>query len=492
MRSTFAGIETSRRALMASQGALDTVTHNISNANTPGYSRQITSLETTSPYTIPSMYKSPIPGQIGTGVEIQSITRARDFFLDQQFRRENKASGYWGVQKDNLAKVEGVFAEPSDTGVQTVLNQFWESLQELSKNPHVDAVRSTVRQRAVNLAESFSQAYRQLVQQQQDLNSVIDIRTQEVNGIAYQIADLNREIVRVEGSGDHANDLRDKRDLLVDELSKLINVQVNDQPNGSINISTVGQTLISGDYVAEMTTISATGPNGQQLLTPIWKDTGLPIIFDNGVIGGLLDARDDSVAAGDGKNGVQGYIDQLNRMARALITDFNNIHDNGFDFNGNPGLAAFFNVAVLTPPATVVNWAKDFAVNPAILADAKRIAAAGTPGGAPGNGDNAIALAQLSTAPSAILGGYTYENYYKAMVSQLGVDSQAAIRFTENQNLLTSTIDNQRQSVSGVSLDEEMTSMIKFQKVYSSAARMMTTYDEMLDTIINNMGRVGR
>src|SRR6266540_4056214 len=116
MRSSFSGIEISRRALLASQGALDVVNHNISNANTPGYSRQTAALEAASPYTMPSMYKSPIPGQIGTGVEIQSITRARDGFMDNQYRRENKSLGYWGVQEDNLGKIEGVFNEPSDTG----------------------------------------------------------------------------------------------------------------------------------------------------------------------------------------------------------------------------------------------------------------------------------------------------------------------------------------------------------------------------------------
>jgi flagellar hook-associated protein 1 len=491
MRSTFAGIETSRRALMASQGALDTVTHNISNASTPGYSRQVASLQTTSPYTMPSMYKTPIPGQIGTGVEIQSITRARDLFLDQQLRRENKSLGYWEAQKDNLAKVEGVFNEPSDTGIQTVLNQFWESLQELSKNPQLDAVRATVTQRAVNLTESFNHAYDQLIQQQADLNSVIDIRTQDVNSLAHQIVDLNRQIVKVESTGDHANDLRDKRDLLVDEMSKLINVQVEEDENGAIRVSTVGQTLIIGNYVAEMTTKTTFGPNGQQLLTPMWKDTGLDIVFNSGAIAGLLDARDNSIAAGDGKNGVQGYIDQLNDMAQALIQDVNAQHAAGFNFNGVAG-GNFFDPTIPAPPAPP-NYAKIFKVGAAILGNGKLIAAAGTIGGAPGNGDNAIKLAQLSTKPNvAILGNVTYEEYYKAVIAQLGVDSQAAIRFTDNQELLTSTIDNQRLSVSGVSLDEEMTNMIKFQKVYSSAARMMTTYDEMLDTIINNMGRVGR
>ncbi|MEM5767299.1 MAG: flagellar hook-associated protein FlgK [Bacillota bacterium] len=492
MRSSFSGIEIARRARMASQGALDTVSHNISNANTPGYSRQTTALQTTIPYTIPSMYKSPIPGQIGTGVEIQSITRARDEFMDSQYRRENKALGYWNVQENVLAQVEGVFNEPSDTGFQTVLNRFWESLQELSKTPHLDAVRSTVRQRAVDVAESFNHSYNSLIQQQLDINEEIKIRCQDVNDITKQIQDLNNQIVKIESVGDHANDLRDRRDLLLDELSKLISIQVNENQYGDVSVSTLGQTLIQGNYVAQMTTTSTTGPNGQELLTPVWENTGVQIIFDSGVIGGLIDARDSSVPAGDGKNGVQGYIDQLNLLAKAIIDDFNTQNQAGFDYYGNPGGDFFVDIAAPTPPATVINWAKDFAVDPAILADGKLIAAASTAAGVPGNGDNATAMANLSTKLNATLNNYTYEDYYKGMISQLGVDSQAAQRFNENQNLLISTIENQRQSVSGVNLDEEMVDMIKFQKVYSSAARVMTTFDEMLDTIINKMGLVGR
>lgn len=492
MRSSFSGIETARRALMASQGALDVVGHNISNANTPGYSRQTAALQTTFPYTLPSIYKSPIPGQIGTGVEVQSITRARDEFMDNQYRRENTSLGYWDVQEDVLGQVEGVFNEPSDTGFQTVLNQFWESLQELSKTPQLDAVRSTVRQRAVDLAESFNHSYDSLIQQQMDLNEEIKLRCDDVNTITKQIKDLNDQIVKIEAVGDHANDLRDKRDLLLDELSNLINVQVEENQYGAISVSTLGQTLVQGDYVAEMTITSSAGKNGQQLVAPVWSDTGVAVSFDNGIIGGLIDARDNSVPAGDGKNGIQGYIDQLNLLAQAMIADFNTQNQAGFDYYGNAGADFFVDIAAATPPATVINWAKEFAVTPALLADGKLIAAAGTAAGVPGNGDNAVAMASLSTKTNALLNNYTYEDYYKAMISQLGVDSEAAQRFNENQDLLVSSIENQRQSVSGVNLDEEMTDMIKFQKVYSSAARLVTTFDEMLDTIINNMGRVGR
>lgn len=492
MRSSFSGIEIARRALLAGQGALDVVSHNVANANTPGYSRQTAALETTSPYTLPSIYKSPIPGQVGTGVAIQSITRARDEFMDNQYRRENKALGYWDVQEDNLSKIEGIFNEPSDTSFQTVLSNFWESLQELAKNPQLDAVRSTVRQRAVDLAESFNHSYSTLVQQQSDINQEIVIRCADVNEHTKQIQALNNQIVAIESTGDHANDLRDKRDLLLDELSKLVSIQVNEDQFGAVHVSTVGQTLIEGNYVAEMEAVSlAPGKNGQELLTPVWKGTTTKVVLDSGIIGGLIDARDSSVPNGDGKNGVQGYIDQLNLLAQALITDFNAQNQAGFDFNGNAG-GNLFTVPAITPPATVANYAKDFAVDSAILADGKLIAASATAAGAPGNGDNATALANLSTKKNAILNNYAYEDYYKAMIAQLGVDSQAAQRFNENQDLLVSSVDTRRQSVSGVNLDEELTDMIKFQKVYSAAARLMTTYDEMLDTIINGMGRVGR
>lgn len=495
MRSSFSGIEISRRALLASQGALDVVSHNVSNTNTPGYSRQRAALQTTSPYTVPSMYKSPIPGQVGTGVEIQSITRARDGFMDNQYRRENTSLGYWDVQEDSLSKLEGVFNEPSDTGFQTVLNRFWESLQELAKNPQLDAVRSTVRQRAVDVADTFNHTYNTLVQQQLDLNEEVEIRCQEVNNNTKQIQDLNKQIVKSEATGDHANDLRDKRDLLLDELSKLVSIQVNEDQNGAVSVSTIGQTLIQGDYVAEMETVTLMpGKNGQEIVTPVWKGTTVQVLFDGGIIDGLMVTRDNSVnnVPPDGKNGIQGYIDQMNNLAQAIITDFNTANQAGFDYNGDPGEDFFVDITIATPPSSVINWAKDIAVTPAILADGKAIAASSTADGVPGNGNNALVLGNLSKKVNATLNNSTYEDYYKAMISQLGVDSQASQRFSENQDLMVSSIENRRQSVSGVNMDEEMTDMIKYQKVYSAAARMMTTYDEMLDTIINGMGRVGR
>lgn len=489
MRSSFSGIEISRRALLASQGALDVVNHNTANANTPGFSRQVASLQTTSPYTVPGIYKSPIPGQVGTGVEIQSITRVRDAFTDRQYRRENKSMGYWTTQEESLSKLEGVFNEPSDTGFQTVLNRFWESLQELSKNPQMDAVRATVRQRGVDLTESFKHTYDSLVQQQADLNAVIEINVQDINSTTLQIRDLNSQILKVEAVGEHANDLRDRRDLLLDSLSKLINVQVNEDQYGVVTVSTVGQTLIQGNFVFEMDTDTTMGPNGQELVRPIWQGTGVPVVFDSGAMQGLLDARDNSTVppATDGKNGIQGYIDQLNMLANSIMTDINAIHQTGYGIDAatTTGLDFF----VLNPVST--NYAKDLKLNTAILLDPKLIAASSTAEGVPGNGDNAIMMAQRLTQTSAILGGVSLGDYYNGMIAQLGVDTQAAKRFNENQDLLVASIENRRQSVSGVSLDEEMTNMIKYQKTYSSAARMMTTYDEMLDTIINRMGRVG-
>jgi flagellar hook-associated protein 1 FlgK len=499
MRSTFFGVEISKRALWTGQAALDVVNHNTSNASTPGYSRQTANIQTTFPYTLPSMNKSTMPGQLGTGVEVQSITRVRDAYLDKQFRRENQAKGYWTTQEEMLSKIEGVFNEPSDSGFQTVMNRFWQSLQELAKNPQLDATRAVVRQRGVDLAEAFNHTFNSLIEQQMDINSVIKIRVDDVNNMTAQISELNDQIVKIESVGDKANDLRDKRDLLLDQLAEIINIQVNESSTGAVTVETAGQTLLQGPMVVRMSTTTVMGTNGQELVSPVWESSGLPVILTDGVIKSLVDARDDSVLAGDGRIGVQGYINQLNNLAQTIIADFNTQHAAGYDFNGfgplNPPIPPTLGEDFFVDTTDAFgNWANTFAVHSDILNanGLKRIRASNSQAGSPGNGDNAIKLAQLSSTLRPALGNSTYEDYFKAMITQLGVDSQAAIRFNDNQELLVSSIDNRRQSISGVSLDEEMTSMIKFQKVYSAAARMMTTCDEMLDTIINGMGLVGR
>lgn len=207
MRSTFGGIETALRSLQAQQLALEITGHNIANANTPGYSRQVAGLAASSPYTNPAFNRPTTAGQIGTGVAVETITRMRDQFVDVQIRQENQSLGRWQARNNNLHQLELIYNEPSDTGIANALDQFWTSLQELANRAENTSVRAVVQQQAVILTDTIRSVHDQVAQLQNDLNQEISTRVSEINSLANQIADLNEQIGKVTSLGDNANDL---------------------------------------------------------------------------------------------------------------------------------------------------------------------------------------------------------------------------------------------------------------------------------------------
>lgn len=248
MTSTFHSIETARRSLFTQTAALNTTGHNIANANTEGYTRQRVNMQASLPIEAYGLLKSTVPGQMGTGVEFSSIDRIREMFLDDQYRGENAAFGNWSLQADTLSKLEAIVNEPSDTGIRTVLDNFWKSWSDLSKNPEDPTARKIVVQTAQSLTDAMNYMSTQLNNLERDLTTNIDVKAKEAQGYLTAIADLNKSIYKIEGMGDHANDLRDQRDLMADKLSKIANITVVETEAG-YNISLGGQPLVEGGEV---------------------------------------------------------------------------------------------------------------------------------------------------------------------------------------------------------------------------------------------------
>src|SRR5690606_9711793 len=219
--STFGGLEMAKQALFAQQSALYTTGHNIANANTEGYSRQRVNFETATPYPAGSRNRPQIPGQIGTGVEVGDIQRIRDQYLDMQFRGENSKVGYWETRAGALARMENLLNEPSDSGLSAVLDQFWQSLQDLSVNPENSGARSVVVERGQTLAETFNYLSDSLHAIRKDLEQEIDVTIKDVNSLLKQIHNINVQVSELEPHGYVANDLYDRRDKLIDELSSI-------------------------------------------------------------------------------------------------------------------------------------------------------------------------------------------------------------------------------------------------------------------------------
>lgn len=498
MSSIFFGLEIGRRGLQAQQRALDVTAHNVANANTPGYTRQEAVMAVADPIPVPSLHMPSGAGQLGTGVEIAAIRRLRDGFIDLQIRNESRSLGYWEARQENLNKIEGIFNEPSESGLQSVFELFWQSLEELSKNPESLAARSLVLERAQTLTETFNHLDSRLQELQQDINATVKIKVDEINSLGRQIADLNQQILKIEVMGARANDLRDRRDLLVDQLAKIVPVQVHEDGRGVLTVTIGGCPLVQGAQLNRLGVVE----NASGLYDVVWEaPEGREAAVGGGYLGGLLEMRDDYIPD---------LRKKLDNLARGFAEKFNEIHRQGAGVNGDTGMNFFINKDDNTGDGIT---AGNIGINEDIVEDPWKLAAAvfievpdtddpdlyenkkqidgiwytwDT-----GDGSNALALAGLKHQTIDGL-GTTFDDYYRSTIGVLGVDAQQAVRMKENQELLVSQLENNRQAVSGVSLDEEMINMIKFQHAYSAASRLITALDEMLEIIINRMGVVGR
>lgn len=481
MRSTFGGIEISKRGILTQQAALTTAGHNVANANTPGFSRQVVKMVAAEPIEALSLNRSTIPGQMGQGVEFTEVKRIREAFLDKQFTNENKSLGEWTVRQDTLEKLEAIINEPTDTGLRKVLDNFWNSWQELSKQPDNLETRAVVKESALAVTDAFNHAAKQLKDLGSDLNDNVTVKVTQVNTTLKQIAGLNNEIFRVEGLGNNANDLRDQRDLLVDELSKVINVSVQEE-SGGYHVKMGNQDLVVADTATDFTDATAS--------------SAYPTDLNSGELYGLMLSNDRYVTE---------YKNQLNSMVSTIVTAVNDMHKQGYTLQDPPTKGGDFFVPItdFNTAAETVKVSTNITDNVERIAASARtyIDASGVERVVKGNNEQALKLAGIkntkfnfdgSGVTKIILNGGTFDEFLRAVVSEIGVQTQEAQRQVTNQKILVDQVDARRQSVSGVSLDEEMADMIKYQHAYNAAARSLTTFDEMLDKVINSMGTVGR
>ncbi len=475
------GLEIAKRALIAHRQALDVAAHNIANARTTGFSRQRVNLRTTPP--IPGSTGRDVAGvgQFGTGMEVASVTRLRDLFLDRQFRDRATSLGYWQTRDQVLAEIEQIFAEPSNTSLRTALDDLWQAWQQLANNPESLAARETVLQRAATVVDLLREADRYLREQLRlNLNASVEQKVDRVNQLAEQLARVNERIIYARGAGQEPNDLMDERDRLLDELARIVAVDTVEEASGAVRVLAGGTALVDGVRAYRMA-VQADPANGN-LWTVVWAGTTLAADVGGGELGAYLELRDGVVTD---------FLRRLEDLAWALATGVNALHAGGYDLTGAPVAGTPWEQVFIVPAARADFRLGTLEVNPDLVADPGRLAAASSPA-SPGDGSNALAIAQLRFQPQASLGGATMDDFYRSFVASLGAQADGARRMTEVQQALTDKIDNQRQSVSGVNLDEEMAQLIQYQYAFQAAARLVNTLDLMLDTVINRLGLQGR
>ena len=437
MISSFLGLQTSLRGLLAQQQALDVAAHNVANANTVGYTRQEATLGAANPLHLAAgATQSGTGAYLGTGVDVTAYRRVRDSFLDLQVRAQNMALGDASTSAEALDNVQSAIGEPSTTGVNALLGKFYSAWTDLANHPESDSSKQAVNAAAHTLADAIGS----LAAQVQQAGSAAAARFDNITGAtgpikaaATSLAQLNKAIAAAVQAGQSPNDLLDRRDQILDDLSQYGQVSVTSTGNGQIQVMLGNQSVVTDATVDWQTPpVAGFAPGGGQL--------------------GALKTLSGTT--------IPGYLAQLDAVAKTLHDDVNSAYGSSF-FTGDTAAT----------------------LGTGILAAASITAGSGS---SPASGAN-----DLATAVAALRDSSPATAQYGALVRQVGSDADNASRAQSVAQAASDAAEDRRQNVSGVSLDEEMANMLRFQRGYQASARAMSTIDDMLDTLINRAGRVG-
>ncbi len=468
--ATQQGIEIGRRALQAQQAGLNVTSNNVANANTAGFSRRQLQLEAA---------VTRAGGSVGTGAEAASVTRQRSALIDGQARTQQQVLGYWEAKETSLGSLESIFDEPagagtseagavfdtaSGTGLSSSLSRFWNTWQDLANAPESGAARAAVRQEGELLSATLRQSAGQLQQSRAQLDDQVAVSVTEINSILDQLGRINAEMPRARASANGAGDLEDQRDRLVDQLSGLVEVGVSERDNGQLSVVLGGREVVAATHVVGLSTRQLVAADAA-VRQVVFADDHTPAVFDGGRVQGLIEVRDQVAPA---------LLGQLDQLAAGLVTAVNQIHTQGYGRDGSAGVS-FFDPAGTT--------ASTITLDPAVVDDLSRVAASldGTAG------DNGTALALAGLRRQALFDGaqQTAEEFYASLLGQVGAQSQEAQTMAGNQRLFAQQIENRRQSIQGVSLNDEAAQLVLFQRAYQAAARTVSVVDDMLATLVN-------
>ena len=622
MHSTFMGIEIGKRSLMAHNKSIATVGHNIVNASTEGYSRQRVNLSTFEPLYAPHLNRVHTPGQIGQGVVSVSVERIKDMLLEGRIVAQANVQGYWEERNKYILMMEKIYNEPGDLSTRAAMDKFWEAWQELSIYPAEMASRQSVLERGQALIDAIQTRYYALTQVRDVLEAEVTGTVRKINTLLTDIASLNERIIKVEALGDNPNDLLDRRDLLVNELSSLINITTDYRDHDEFQIHTSGLHLVQGRVTHLLTTVVDTENEGYSRV--VWAHNGETADIKGGKLASFLELRDKDVReeiqkldlmtmnfidnvndlhrrawGSNGSTGleffkeypfvissegnydrsgngvfdssyifrvsganslnpkeliglrgamtlsgaddnitinyfptdtVQDVMDRINNspakisatldqegklVFRAMTAEnisnpdfvIKHIEDSGEFLVGYAGVlaasgseAAFtwemanavdllnsdsqYAVAPLSHPA---GWVE---VNRVITSDVMNVAAGFGVNGRPANpGDGSAALAIAGLRNELLMVGKfrSFDQYFSSVVADIGLKGERAEITFETQNLIMKDLEELKQAISGVNIDEELSNMIKFQHGYAAAARFISQVNEMLDIVVNRL-----
>lgn len=533
--SSIASLGRMTSGLNASQRGLQTTSHNITNANTPGYIRQQLLQHDSQYVNIGSRGRLQ---QVGIGVTMTEIRQIRDEFADRRFRTENSVLSFYSTKKQAIDEMEVIFGEPHGEALSKTLNDFWSQTQKLATNPAGIEERMAFLQSADVFVKQANHIQSQLTEYQTNLNTQVIDTVKNVNNLTKEIQNLNESISYYEINGDNANDLRDQRNLLLDELSGIIDINYREEPDGRVIVSSEGIILVDKQFRAEMSTAQAGNPGDRSpFVKPIWKDTGMDVYRmdkaatsiggrDNGSLRALLIMRGNApadsetdwedIAINDNlsvDSDANAYLipkiqKEFDIFVRELAETINGVFSPDGKGGNSPWGQGIHSGSQGEPLFTKINENKDMGVgniqiNPLLLEDGGYNY---LPTSMTGDESDTTVIENLlekwnedrewfvqedpdnpdPTYPTKK--NATFRAFYLELIAELGAEGSEAKGRSQEKNILIQDIETSRQAMGGVSTDEEMTNMMKYQYSYNAAARMITVLDGMMDTIINRMG----
>jgi len=471
MSGLFGTLNNATKGLSVQQSALQTTSHNISNANTEGYSRQKVTMVADNPYTLGGI------GQLGTGVRIASIDRIVDPYVNNQLRNENSSLEMYSQKSDVLGQLEGIFNEPSTTGLNNNLSQVFSSWTYLGSNPELATAKTMVAQNSETFTDTLHHMSNQIDSLHEGTVQDIEKNVLDFNAKVQQLDSLNKQIFNVTSQGQTPNDLLDQQDKVLSELTGITGVEASYDKFNRVSVSVGGQTVLTEDSIAEMSV--ASDPAGQLMVN---KEA---IAIKSGNIKGSQEALIE----------IDTKKQELNELAFTFATAVNAVHSDGGEG------ADFFELGADK------NYAASIQVNKEILNDVSKInAGKNIIDVVGGDGTRAQAIASLQNTkfsdpvdikgdydPSTMTiknkqGGSTVSGSYNNSVTQMGIVKQQSDNMVDSQESLVSLLEARKDSVSGVSINEEVTNTITYQSAFQANARIISVVSEMLDTLINRTG----
>ena len=475
--STFSSMSSALSSLTAQRAALDVAGQNVANANTVGYTRQRAELSSVSSVTSASMFSKGLT--VGQGVGVTGVSRLGNLFADIKVYTTTGSAGFMAQRAATLAQLESNITEPSDNGLSNQLSGFWNAWHDVGNNPDVAAPGQVLIEAAKSLTHAIGSGYRAVETQWQETRTQAEALVTEVNATATSIAELNQNIRSILVSGGNANELMDQRDLMITSLSELTGATMRANEDGTVNVSIGGNPIVSGTTAYSLSVAGARQMHEATTDAPriVWDRSGAgTAALDGGILGAMV-----SVLAPATSTRTGGILAEAaasyNALAEKLASSVNDLHTTGRTTAGDVGGNFFGQSADPTlPPALGITVA---------VTDPKDIAAAAAGAGAL-DSSVADAIAQIAKAT----GGP--DRMWAAFVVEVGVKAQSSLQSAKVSEVARNTAVTLQLSQTSVDIDEETVQMLAFQRAFQGASRVLTAVDEMLDTLINRTGVVGR